>query len=87
MSTWAYWKQNVFFIVAWPWDDIKHEYYRFGDLFWINKDEVYITESSVLTFKMESFLAVIMYNTFMKGGDSSVSYLFKADHNVIKHLF
>ena len=78
-STWAYRKQNIFFIVAGPWDEIKHEYNRFGDLFWIEKDEIYITENSVLTFKTESFVAA-MYNTFMKDEQNDVvSYLFKTD--------
>lgn len=78
-STWAYRKQNVFFIVAGPWDAIKYEYNRFRDLLWIEKDEVYITETSVLTFKTESFVSV-MYNTFMKGDENNAAaYLFKAD--------
>ncbi len=91
-STWAYRKQNVFFIVAGPWEQIEHEYNRFHDLLWIDREEVYVTETSVLTFKTESFVAV-MYNEFMKGkggnvdgggsgsgsDSSTVSYLFKAD--------
>ena len=48
-------------------------------MIWIDKEEVYITETSVLTFKTESFVAV-MYNSFMKDDeDSPVKYLFKAD--------
>ena len=77
-STWAYRKQNVFFIVAGPWSNIEYEYNRFGDLLWIDKEEIYITETSVLTFKTETFVAV-MYNTFMKDDDNHVSFLFKAD--------
>lgn len=77
-STWAYRKENVFFIVAGPWEDIEHEYDEFGDLLWIDKEEIYITETSVLTFKTESFVAV-MYNKFMKDSEYPASYLFKAD--------
>ena len=77
-STWAYRKSNVFFIVAGPWEDIQFEYETFGDLLWIEKDEVYVTETSVLTFKTESFVAV-MYNEFMSKEGTSISFLFKAD--------
>ena len=77
-STWAYRRQNVFFIVAGPWDEIQYEYDNYGDMLWIDKEEIYITETSVLTFKTESFVAV-MYNTFMKDEASPVKYLFKAD--------
>jgi hypothetical protein len=80
-STWAYRRQNVFFIVAGPWDDIQYEYNKFNDLLWIDKDEIYITETSVLTYKTESFVNV-MYDKFVRSSSSSVAsieYLFKAD--------
>lgn len=77
-STWAYRKRNIFFIVAGPWDEIEYEYETYGDMIWIDKEEVYVTETSVLTFKTESFVAV-MYNSFMKDEASPVKYLFKAD--------
>mmetsp|Transcript_2393 Transcript_2393/g.2870 ORF Transcript_2393/g.2870 Transcript_2393/m.2870 type:complete len:335 (+) Transcript_2393:50-1054(+) len=76
-STWAYRRSNVFFLVAGPWENIKDEYSRHGDLLWIDKDEIYVTETSVLTFKTESFVNV-MYNQIMKK-NGAVSYLFKAD--------
>ena len=66
-------------MVAGPWDAIKYEYNRHKDLLWIEKDEIYITETSVLTFKTESFVSV-MYEKFMKGAENySAAYLFKAD--------
>lgn len=71
-STWAY-RRNVFFIVAGPWADIELEYYQYKDLLWIEKNEVYDTENSVLTFKTGSFLAVAYKNIL------NFSYLFKTD--------
>lgn len=76
-STWGYKKNNIFFIVGGKFEDIEREYNRFGDLLWIDKEEVYVTETSVLTFKTESFLS-IMYERVMKLSDN-VRYLFKTD--------
>ena len=59
-STWGYKKNNIFFIVGGKFEDIEREYNRFGDLLWIDKEEVYVTETSVLTFKVD-FLAHGVY--------------------------
>lgn len=77
-STWAYNKQNIFFIVAGDFDSISDEYDEYQDLIWIDKEEVYITETSTLTFKTEAFLSV-MYEKVMSEQGSKVKYLFKTD--------
>jgi hypothetical protein len=78
-STWGYRRRNVFFIVGGPWEDIQEEYDEYGDILWIDKEEIYITETSVLTLKTETFLSV-MYERVMKGiATSGIEYLFKTD--------
>lgn len=79
-STWGYRKEYVFFIVAGPWKDIVDEYQKYGDLLWIDKEEIYVTETSVLTLKTETFLSV-MYSILMQSNetDSAPSYLLKTD--------
>jgi hypothetical protein len=91
-STWAYRKRNIFFIVAGEWDDeIQNEYDNYGDLFWIDREETYDSEDSVLTFKSQSFVTV-MYNKLMTleeeaeeeeeeeySDNANVSFLFKTD--------
>jgi hypothetical protein len=77
-STWAYNKRNVFFIVAGDFDSISDEYKKYQDLIWIDKEEVYVTETSTLTFKTEAFLS-IMYEKVMTIEGSKVKYLFKTD--------
>lgn len=75
-STWAYKKKNVFFIVAGPWENIEEEYNQFQDMIWIDKEEVYVTETSVLTFKTESFLS-IFYKVLQT--NDKIQYLLKTD--------
>jgi len=81
-STWAYRRDDVFFIVAGKWEDIKDEYYNYNDLLWLDKEEIYVTETSILTFKTESFFAII-YKQLMPMDSSSNSrnpnFLFKTD--------
>jgi len=79
-STWGYRKEYVFFIVAGSWKDIAEEYQEHMDLLWIDKEEIYVTETSVLTLKTETFFSV-MYSLVMQNNenDSGPSYLFKTD--------
>jgi len=86
-STWGYRKEYILFIVAGPWDDIAEEYQHNGDLFWIDKEEIYITETSVLTLKTESFISV-MYELFIQNHQSrSVpAYVFKTDDDSYVNL-
>lgn len=39
-STWALGRSNVFFVVAGPWSQIEEEYEKYGDLLWLDMDEV-----------------------------------------------
>ncbi len=80
-STWGYAKYNIFFIVGGPWNDIQEEYDTYGDILWMDREEIYITETSVLTLKTEAFLS-IMYERLMGSSTSTqsqVEYLFKTD--------
>ena len=76
-STWAKDTKGVFFIVAGSWDDIVEEYESFKDLIWINQEEIYDGEISVLTFKTYSFLTIVDHAMKEIGGE--YSYCFKVD--------
>ena len=82
-STWAYKKKNVFFIVAGPWENISEEYHQYNDLIWIDKEEVYVTETSVLTFKTESFLSI--FHAVMQKNEN-IKYLLKTDDDSYVNL-
>jgi hypothetical protein len=82
-STWAYKKKNTFFIVAGPWENIAQEYNQFEDLIWIDKEEVYVTETSVLTFKTESFLS-ILYDVMQT--NEKIQFLLKTDDDSYVHM-
>jgi hypothetical protein len=57
-ETWAYKVPGVFFIVAGPWENIENEYNLYQDMIWIDEDEIYQGEASVLTYKTVSFFAI-----------------------------
>jgi len=59
-STWAseQYTKSVFFLVAGPWENIKEEFEFYRDLIWIDEEEVYKGEQSVLTFKTISYFAI-----------------------------
>jgi hypothetical protein len=81
-STWAYRRQDVLFIVAGPWEDIVDEYQRYRDLLWIDMEEIYITETSTLTYKTMAFLTIIYHQLSSSSHyhhDSPFSFLFKTD--------
>jgi hypothetical protein len=60
-STWAseQYTKSVFFLVAGPWEDIREEFEFYRDLVWIDEEEVYKGEQSVLTFKTISYFAIV----------------------------
>jgi hypothetical protein len=58
-STWARRYPGIFFLVAGPWEDIKDEYAYYQDMIWIDEEEIYKGEDSVLTYKTMSFFAII----------------------------
>ena len=57
-STWAYGVEGVFFLVGGPWKDIEREFNHYKDLIWIDEDEVYKGENSVLTYKTISYFNI-----------------------------
>ena len=58
-STWGHTHDgSTFFLVAGPWEDVKDEFTKYGDLIWIDEEEVYQGEKSVLTFKTISYFAI-----------------------------
>ncbi len=101
-DTWADTKQlhnetihnavHVFFLVAGPWtEDIQTEYETYGDLIWIDEEEVYDGEKSVLTYKTQSFVRIV-YDAVTLLKESSeytnmdVKYIFKTDDDSYIHV-
>jgi hypothetical protein len=76
-STWARGYKGVYFIVAGPWEDIEKEYNHYRDLIWIDEEEVYEGEESVLPFKTEIFIYIM--NKYTLPGKAGFEYLFKTD--------
>jgi len=76
-STWARDRRGVYFLVAGPWEAIQEEYQAYRDLIWIDEEEVYEGEKSVLPFKTESFMYVIYKHSLP--GDAGFHYVFKTD--------
>ena len=58
-NTWAKDHPRVLFLVAGPWDGISNEYRIYGDLIWIDEEEIYNREYSVLTMKTLSFMSIL----------------------------
>lgn len=75
-ETWAM-DHSVFFLVAGAWDAIREEYDNYKDMIWLNDEEIYDGEKSVLTEKTLAFVQIIhdvsMTNKF------DVKYVFKTD--------
>jgi hypothetical protein len=68
---------SVFFLVAGPWEDIKEEYDEHQDLFWIDEQEVYDGEKSVLTYKTLAFVKIV--HQLSKSANLDIQYAFKTD--------
>ncbi len=86
-DTWAY-EHSVFFIVAGPWKDIELEYEKYGDLIWLDQEEVYDGENSVLTFKTMTFMKVV--SDLASNGAFDIKYAFKTDDDSfvnVKYLY
>jgi len=80
-QTWAKERQGIFFLVAGPWKDIAEEYAEKKDLIWIDQEEVYNGEQSVLTLKTYSFFAIV-YAAMQEHGtkeEFDYTHLFKTD--------
>lgn len=80
-ETWAKDRQGIFFLVAGPWVDIAEEYAEKKDLIWIDQEEVYNGEQSVLTLKTYSFFAIVHAAMQVHGTKEGFDYthLFKTD--------
>jgi hypothetical protein len=76
-STWARDRKGIYFIVAGPWEVVKVEYEKYRDLIWIEEEEVYEGEESVLPFKTEIFLHIL--HKYSLPGQAGFEYLFKTD--------
>jgi len=76
-STWAKDRKGIYFLVAGPWEYISEEFTQYHDLIWIDEEEVYEGEHSVLPFKTESFLAII--HAHSRSDEGGYRYLFKTD--------
>jgi len=91
-STWASGRTGVFFLVAGPWsEEIAEEYNKYDDLLWIDEEEVYDGERSVLTFKTYAFIAIAQAALAKYGHE--YTHLFKTDDdsyldlNALHHEF
>ena len=82
-ETWgqAHPKAKVYFLVAGPWEGIQSEYNEYGNLLWIDHNEVYEGNDSVLLYKTEAFLKVMNNKLASLGTNGSSKYLFKTDND------
>ena len=69
-STWAQAQQNIFFLVAGPWEDVSREFSVHGDLLWLDMKESYYYG---LTYKTGVFLHAV--DKYVE----QYSYAFKTD--------
>ena len=83
-------KPGVFFLVAGTWSDqLSKEFQLYRDLIWIDQAEVYDAETSVLTYKTQSFASIVhreMKRFDNERGGIQYSYLFKTDDDSYVNL-
>lgn len=60
-TTWCKNKQCAF-IVGGKFDDVRGEFYKYKDILWLNADEVYFGDTSVLPYKTQLFFYVASTN-------------------------
>ena len=77
-------EESVFFLVAGPWDDVKDEYEEHKDLLWIDEEEVYDGEKSVLTFKTLSFASIV--HNLSEELSLPYKFAFKTDDDSYIHM-
>ncbi len=82
-ATWAN-GHTVLFLVAGPWEDIQDEYDMHRDIIWINEEEVYDGERSVLTFKTFAFVKIV--HQMAIDGNLDIKYAFKTDDDSYVHV-
>jgi len=73
------WAKNhsVYFLVAGPWTSIENEYNEHRDLIWLDEDEVYNGEKSVLTYKTMAFMKIV--HDLSTSQNLEIKYAFKTD--------
>ena len=84
-STWGNQYPGIFFLVAGPWEDIKDEYMFYQDMIWIDEDEIYKGEDSVLTYKTMSYFT-IAHNIAKSVKDGGFEYAVKTDDDSYVNL-
>lgn len=75
-ETWAQ-NHSVFFLVAGPWEEVEKEYKEHKDLIWLDGEETYDGEKSILTFKTLAFIKIVYHLSTSLHLD--VRYAFKTD--------
>ena len=84
-STWANQFPGVFFLVAGPWEEIKDEYMFYQDMIWIDEEEVYKGEDSVLTYKTMSYFSIV-HQIAKSASDGGFLYAVKTDDDSYVNL-
>jgi len=77
-STWANDFTGTFFLVAGSWDEIEKEYMFYQDMIWIDEEEKYEGEDSVLTYKTTSYFTIAQMFT-KKPEDGGLQHAIKTD--------
>ena len=75
-DTWAK-KHSVYFLVAGLWKDIENEYNEHQDLIWLDEDEIYDGERSVLTYKTMALMKIV--HRLSTSQNLEIKYAFKTD--------
>ena len=75
-QTWGQNETGIFFLVDHEWEEIKHEYEEYGDMIWMNKDNLILDgKEGVITYMTQTFLRIVYdFATELK---LDVTYLFK----------
>mmetsp|Transcript_8332 Transcript_8332/g.10966 ORF Transcript_8332/g.10966 Transcript_8332/m.10966 type:complete len:449 (-) Transcript_8332:189-1535(-) len=77
-STWGSKFPGLFFLVAGPWEDVKDEFTFYQDMIWIDEEEIYKGEDSVLTYKTMSYFAIV-HKLAKKVEEGGFEYAIKTD--------
>jgi hypothetical protein len=75
-ETWAK-NHSVYFLVAGPWKSIEGEYDEHQDLIWLDEDEIYDGEKSVLTYKTMALIKIVHHLSTSQ--NLEIKYAFKTD--------
>ena len=75
-ETWAH-GHSVYFIVAGPWVNIQSEYEEYHDLIWLDRDEIYDKDNSVLPYKTMLFMKIAHDSATSQ--NLNIKFAFKTD--------